>query len=111
MQTAFDDPNYDHKLHNLAEKETPKGYSWPDTDENMMALFAGMAALGILTVFFSFSGLKTEDHSIALFSVSAVAASSGYFWRRYDKDAWVKRVDSRYWELKSTAKRSLDGSQ
>lgn len=109
MQTTFDDPEYDLKLHNQAEKETPKSYPWPDTDENMIALFAGMAALGILGIFFSFSGLKTEEHSGALFAVSGIVAVVGYFWRRYDQDVWNKRVHSRYWELKSAASMALRG--
>jgi hypothetical protein len=110
MQTAIDDPDYDYKLYYLARTEIPKGYSWPETDENMMGLFAGMAALGLLTTFLSFAGLKTEDHIVALFAASGVVAAAGYFWRRYDQDAWEKRVDFRYWELKTTAKRTLDGS-
>lgn len=105
MQTAIDDPEYEFKLHNLAKKETPKDYSWPETDENMMGLFAGMAALGLVITFVSFAGLKTEDHSIALFAVAGVGAAAGYFWRRYDQDAWEKRVDLRYWELKSAAQK------
>lgn len=100
-QWSFQDPEFDAELQRKASERTPRTYPWPDTDEETVAVYAGLATFFTIGLFCTIAGIEIDTIGFAAIGTAFCVAGIAYFWRKRDLNEWQARVDKEYWRQKS----------